>query len=147
MNVKNGPGPDYISTKQLPKVEVPQSTLDAILTEVRQSRTDNADKFVEVSTRLDQMNSRIGELEQRPIVVSGSLRAKVDNESQTNMVQDAAIATLVTDVASLKETQQTQLTILTRLDAVAANPMVRKVAYAIGGAILAWLAGTGRLSR
>lgn len=47
------------------------------------------------------------------------------------------------DVADLKQTQAAQLAILERLDKVAANPMVRRVAYAIGGAILVYLTSKG----
>lgn len=46
-------------------------------------------------------------------------------------------------VADLNRTQATQLEILERLDKVAANPMVRRVAYALGSAVLVYLASKG----
>lgn len=78
---------------------------------------------------------------------SGAIRAvsgDVARESQANHDQDAAIANIVTDVAALKETNKTQLAILERLDKVAANPMVRRVAYAVAVAVLGYFAATGR---
>jgi hypothetical protein len=68
---------------------------------------------------------------------------RVGRESDHNLQQDSAISKLVTDVASLKETQDTQLTILLKLDKVAANPMVRRVAYAVGTAALGYLTARG----
>jgi hypothetical protein len=147
-------GPAYFATKPIAKVEVSQTELSAVLSELRAMRVEQeegkletANNFVAVFTKIDQVSTRVGDLEARPPPTNGSLRARVDTESQANLKQDAVIATLVTKVTSLETTQETQLDILKRLDAVAANPMVRKVAWAAAVAFLGWLGATGRLSR
>lgn len=98
-------GPDYISTKQIPKVEVPGSQLDAVLSEVRAMRSEqaeakgeNANLFIQVFTRLDR-------LESQPPPTNGSLRAKVDTTSQENREQDAAIASVVIRLGTVEENQ------------------------------------------
>jgi len=48
-----------------------------------------------------------------------------------------------TELAKQSAELAKQTAILTRLDTIAANPMVRKVAYVVGTAILAWLASKG----
>ena len=47
------------------------------------------------------------------------------------------------DIDELKAMQVQQMAILARLDKVAANPLVRKVAYGIAMLFLAWLASKG----
>lgn len=93
----------------------------------------------DVGRRLTTLEERVGKIEDRQDTSSVRARSVTENDSK----QDAAIAQLVTDVAELKETQKTQLAILQRLDKVAANPMVRRVAYAIGLAILGYLGARG----
>lgn len=92
-----------------------------------------------VKDRVRLAERRLDDADER--AKSNSIRAK--SLSEEDAKQDSAIATLVQDVAALKETQATQLAILARLDKVAANPMVRRVAYAAGGAVLAYLAARG----
>lgn len=53
------------------------------------------------------------------------------------------VATLKADVKNLRETQDTQLAILERLDKVASNPMLRRVLWAVGTAVLSYLASKG----
>jgi hypothetical protein len=62
-------------------------------------------------------------------------------------ITSSDVATVKDSVSGLTKTQETQLAILTRLDAVAANPMVRRVAYALGTAILLYLASKGWVTR
>ncbi len=96
-----------------------------------------------VKERVRIIERRQDESDERGKKHSGGLARGSDVDAR----HDAAISTLIVDVAHLKETQSTQLAILRRLDAVAANPMVRKVAYAVGGAILSYLALKGYLPR
>jgi uncharacterized coiled-coil protein SlyX len=106
------PGPDYPPTKQIPKVSVPQNTLDAVLSEVRAMRLETADKFVEMSTRMskmearldDEMSSRLSKMEaridafdERGAKHSGGVRQL----SETDAKHDAAIALLHTKVDRL----------------------------------------------
>lgn len=63
--------------------------------------------------------------------------------TEDNTKQDVAIAQIANEVKGLKDSQLVQLNILMKLDAVAANPLVRRVAYAIGGAVLTYLAARG----
>lgn len=55
----------------------------------------------------------------------------------------AAFREKAADIDELKEMQVKQTAILERLDKVAANPLVRKVAYGIAMLILMWLASKG----
>lgn len=50
-------------------------------------------------------------------------------------------------VDKLTEMQTQQTAILTRLDKIAANPMVRRVAYAVGGLIVAYATAKGLVLR
>ena len=89
-----------------------------------------------VKERVAIVESRVGVVESRQD--SNSMRAK--EMSGVDMKHDAAIAQLVTDVAEVKATNEKQLAILTKLESVAANPMVRRIAYALGTLILTYLA-------
>ena len=74
----------------------------------------------------------------------------VDESAQAFREKAADIDEVKSELATVKtETKEQsaelakQTAILTRLDAVAANPMVRRVAYLIGLAIAGWLASKG----
>lgn len=104
---------------------------------------------------IDGLRSRVGTLEmwrsdseERARKHSGGIQKVSVNDAS----QDAAIASLVVDMAvvkpaveALQVTQTKQLAILEKLDKVAANPMVRRIAYAVGTAVLAWLGAKGLL--
>lgn len=115
-----------------------------------------------VNTKVDTViggqlehSAELGSLKQRVAVLeearkNDSMPAKVVRVTDNDAKQDAAIAQVITDVAAVKAdvatvqaVQAKQLAILERLDKVAANPMVRRVAYAIGAAILAYLGARG----
>lgn len=149
-------GPDYRDTQQLPRVEVDESQLGAVLSEVRAMRAEGQETRatvnslatnVEVLTKhVDTLTSRVILVERRQDEADGRAThhsGGLVRASETDAKHDAAIATLVTDVAELRKTQVTQLAILTRLDSVAANPMVRRIAYGVGLLVLAWLASHG----
>lgn len=91
--------------------------------------------------RLGRMERELDEVKDRQ--TKNSMRAQQGTDA--DMAHEAAIAALVVDVAALKETQAKQLAILEHLNRVAANPMVRRVAYAVGSALLAYLAAKGYL--
>lgn len=86
----------------------------------------------DVQQRMTAQETRMNALEDRQ--ASNSMRVK--DGSKVDLAHDAAIAELKTKVDE-------SLAILTRLDKVAANPMVRRVAYAVGVALLAWLSAKG----
>jgi len=74
----------------------------------------------------------------------------IQKVSVNDASQDAAIASLVTDMAivkptveSMQVTQTKVLSILERLDKVAANPIVRRIAYGVGTLVLGYLASRG----
>lgn len=113
------------------------SDLDGIKT-----RQDlHATQVKDLGGEIARVGERVRVLEEAR--TTNSVRVKSMTEEDAK--QDTAIAQLVTDVAALKETQATQLAILVRLDKVAANPMVRRVAYTIATALLGYLAAKGYL--
>jgi chromosome segregation ATPase len=74
----------------------------------------------------------------------------VDESAQAFIAKAADIDTVKTELATVKSETKAQskelakqTAILTRLDEVAAHPLARKVAYAVGLAILAWLTSRG----
>lgn len=102
------------------------------------------------AAQMKDLGSKIGRLGERVDKLEGRTDAtsqRVGQESNHNLQQDSAISTIVTDVADLKETQARQLAILERLDKVTANPMVRRVAYAIGALIIGWAVSKGYLTK
>jgi seryl-tRNA synthetase len=111
------PGPQYIATKQIPRVEVPQNTLDAVLTEVRAMRAESADQFLEVNERFRKIEYRLDDVERRQTTNSTRVRGTSEND----LKQDSAIATIFTEVDGLKESQAKQTTKLTGLEAMLAS--------------------------
>jgi hypothetical protein len=81
--------------------------------------------------------------------------------SQSDAQQDRALAETLVKVraletsqaaqteklSTLETTQARQLELLEKLNAIAANPMVRRVAYAVGAAVLAYLTARGWLPK
>jgi chromosome segregation ATPase len=67
----------------------------------------------------------------------------VDDSAKAFIEKAADIDALKAETAQQSAELAKQTAILTRLDAVAANPMVRRVAYLIGLAIAGWLASRG----
>jgi hypothetical protein len=94
-----------------------------------------------VKDRVRLAERRLDDADER--AKSNSIRVK--SESEANLKQDGAISELVTKVDGLEKTQAAQLAILERLDKVAANPVVRRTAYAIATALLGYLAAKGYL--
>jgi DNA repair exonuclease SbcCD ATPase subunit len=67
----------------------------------------------------------------------------VDEAAQAFHAKAADIDEVKAETKKQSEELAKQTQILTRLDAVAAHPLARKVAYAVGIAILAWLGSKG----
>jgi tetrahydromethanopterin S-methyltransferase subunit G len=116
------------------------------------------DELVKVDTHLTEEVQRIGRKQERQEQDIRDLKSdtsrRFDSEREESKSTMAAIVAHVdksaeafrakaADIDELKEMQVKQTAILERLDKVAANPLVRKVAYAIGVMILMWLASKG----
>ncbi len=88
-------GPRYISTKQIPKVEVPGNTLDAVLSEVRAMRGD-VEILVEdgrrTNQRLTRLEERFDELDGRVMRAS----SRVKSVSESDLSQEARLAETIT---------------------------------------------------
>lgn len=116
------------------------------------------DELVQVDKRLTEEVGRIGrrqEQTERDLsdLKSDTLR-RFDAERAESKSTMEAIVTHVDksaeafrmkakDIDELKAMQVQQTAILERLDKVAANPIVRKVAYGLAMVVLAWLASKG----
>ena len=134
------PGPDYRDTAPVNKPTQVEIMIGEMRAEMRDRFEGVTNLVLEVGQRVSTLEGAERLREERARKHSGGIARVSENDSK----QDAAIGVLVTDVANLKETQATQLAILRRLDAVAANPMVRRVAYAVAVAVLGYFAATGR---
>jgi hypothetical protein len=108
---------------------------------VKNRQEVQAAQMKDLGGEIGRLGERVDKLEGRS--ETNSTRVKATTED--NIKQDAAIASILIDVAALKETQAAQLAILERLDKIAANPMVRRVAYAVATAALGYLAAKGYL--
>ncbi len=84
--------------------------------------------------------------EARAVKLSGGVRglSNSDLEHASQLAQErAARESLAVKVDSLTSTQETQLAILSRLDRVASNPLVKTLAAMFATAVLTWLASHG----
>jgi hypothetical protein len=115
------------------------STTEGLVRELGTKVLAVGQRVVRIEEDVAEMKGDVSEIKGHLIAAKVALRGT----SQNDMQQDATIAAIVVDVASLKTTQAEQLGILRRLDKVATNPLVIKVAKAIGYAILLYLAGKG----
>lgn len=137
--VQEIPGPDYRSTAPVNKPTQTEIMIGEMRTEMRDRFETVTNLVLDVGQRVSTLESAESDRQDRARKHSMGINKVSVNDAK----QDAAIAKVMTDVADLKETQATQLAILQRLDKVAANPMVRRVAYAVGAAILTYLASKG----
>ena len=107
MSDEKPPMPPQPTTKQLPKVEVPQDQMTVVIQELRAIRTDIglvANDVSLVKERVRLVEVRVGSVEDQQ--KSNSIRARVDTESQVNLKQDAAIANVITRLDSVEANQQ-----------------------------------------
>lgn len=128
------------------KVTIGFSRVDARLDNMEANIDLQGDTTRDLAKRMTSLEERQTGLENRQ--ASNSMRVR--GVSEVDIKHDAAIASLVTELAEVKaETaEQTKkldasFAILERLDKVAANPLVRRVAYVVGTAFLTWLAAKG----
>lgn len=137
-----------MSTTSVSKLAA-SATIDDVMKEVRGVRADLslvAGDVHAVKDRIRLVEKRLDGHDELAKVAG----AKEQRISEKDLAHEAAIGSLVvdvnglkTDVASLKETQATQLAILQRLDRLAANPLVRRLAWVVGTAVLSYLASKG----
>lgn len=143
------PMPPQPTTKQLPAM-TDRALLEDLRSVVKEgfSRVDG--HLLEFGERLVRVEIRQKDLEDRVARHSGGTRQL----SETDAKHDAAIANAITRlervetaVQSIEAKTDRQTAILEKLESVAANPMVRRVAYAVGGAVLAYLTARGWLPK
>jgi hypothetical protein len=159
-------GPEYFSTKQIPKVEVPQNQVSEILTILRgvTGKVDTiADGQVELTTRVSRIEDELEQVKQRQN--NSSMRAK--SSTDADLAHDAALAAQASRQLELEKNAEAtlrrvstvetkvdkldagvalvvtktaeQTAILERLDKIAANPLVRRIAYGLAMALVGWL--------
>lgn len=89
------PGPDYFATKQIPKVEVPQTTLDAVLSEVRAMRSETAERFETQANATFELGQKVADVVSRVEYLEESKKAtsiKVRGISENDLTQESKIA-------------------------------------------------------
>lgn len=92
-----------------------------------------------IAARVSDTSERLDRIELRQN--NSSIRAAASSE--IDIKHDAAIAKLMSEIEALSAAHEKQLAILLKLEKVAENPLVRKLAYAIGMALMAYLASKG----
>lgn len=161
-------GPQYIATKQIPRVEVPQNTLDAVLTEMRAMRVEQRASTQELTDKVDALTItvdtlqhdakdtrlRLGRMERELDEVKDrqtNASVRVKGESEVNLKQDAAIAMVITKVDRLEQKTDAQTAILEKLadgaKQVASNPKVQLLAGILWTALLGYLASKGLVTK
>lgn len=153
-------GPNYIATKQIPRVEVPENTITAVLVEVRAMRADVSllvDDVRLLKDRVTLTERRLGDYEER--ATKNSIRAQ--SASQTDLEHARMLAEEETrrkalevkvDTIEKKVDENTaetvkQTAIMERMEnrakAFFGNPIVRTLLAAAGTAAAAYFAGKG----
>ncbi len=160
-------GPLYIATKQIPRAEVPQNTLDAVLTELRAMRGEQQETHGEVKlvkTNLEVLTNHVDVLTNRVTLVErrqdgfdergAKYSGGVRQLSETDARHDAAIANVIIRVDNVEKKVDT---VLEKTDAQTAmlkeakeaakalwkNPAARAAAGALWAAFLYWLGTKG----
>lgn len=149
--------PEQPKTAQL--AAVPQWAIEltqAMKNGVAELRADVAEVRADVSLvsndmgllkqRVSIIESLRVEDEARAVKLSGGVRglSNSDLEHASQLAQErAAREALAAKVDGLTSTQETQLAILSRLDKVASNPLVKTLAAMVATALLTWLAAHG----
>jgi hypothetical protein len=155
--------PTQPKTKELPAVD----KQDILLAEMRrgfatvEGRLDSQDtkldkvvtEGIEANVRLDRVEVRLGKVESRVEELesrTGRNSSRVREASENDMAHDAQLAqeraareSLAAKVDSLTKTQDTQLSILVRLDRVASNPLVKTLGAMLLTAVITYLASHG----
>lgn len=134
------PGPPDWAVELGAAVQSGFDSVDTRLDAIESNQELQGGTVKDLTNRLTIQGERLDRLEER-VSINSLLVASV---AEVDARHDAAIVKLTADIQALTDSQVLQLDILRRLDAVAANPMVRRIAYAIGGLLLAYLLGRGR---
>ncbi len=92
-----------------------------------------------VKERVAVLERRVDDSDKR--ASNASLRVR--ENSQQDLTQDAAIAQLVSQVGEIERKTDAQTVLLEKLVKLAANPIVKQIATAVGTAILTYLAAKG----
>lgn len=101
---------------------------------------------VEANTRLSRLERRVEDLEGRISRNSDRARAASDMDlsHEVQLAEErAAREALAAQVVNLHESQAIQLAILTRLDSISKNPLVKVLGGMLLTAVIAWLASHG----
>jgi len=146
-------GPDRRTTAQTPKPLQIETLLQDVLRETKETR----DTIAKVDGKVESLSKVVVTMgmDVAKINIENAARARrhsgnISRVSDNDLKQDAAIAHVITEQAEAKATLSAilektdlQTEILKDLRSIAANPMVRRVGYAIGIAILGYLASRG----
>jgi hypothetical protein len=97
----------------------------------------------EQDLRISRASLRVKELDAATSQVDLEIQAKQAEEILKRQQLESKIADTHARVEALSSSQEAQLAILSRLDKVASNPLVKTLAASIGTAILTWLASKG----
>lgn len=143
------PLPDQPTTKQVPREDILQAQVSLLLTRVTEgfgkveTLSDNVTKLTAnveiVSNDLGIVKDRVSILETERTKLSGGVRGLSTSDAGQNM----QIASLAVKVDALTASQDLQLTILSRLDKVASNPLVKTMGAMLATAVITWLASHG----
>ena len=135
--------PEQPKTTQLPAV--PAWAIELMAGMTKGFRETNANLEL-VATDLGVLKERVGILENERTKLSGGVRglSTTDAEQAAQLAQErSAREALALQVESLRHTNETQLAILGRLDAITKNPLVKTMVAMLATAALTWLAAHG----
>lgn len=131
------------------KLDNQDAKLDKVVTEGIESNT----RLTRIEVRVDGVERHVGDLESRVGRASNRVRevSQSDLDQSAQLAQERAArealaadaAAVKKDVTELKQSQELQLAILTRLDKIAANPNLKIILAVLATAATAWLANKG----
>ena len=125
-------------------------SVDKRLTELAGSDKTLTDQMTDLDTEFRDMRTRQRSAEDDIRRLSMRTKDTNVNASKQDLEQAAQLAqereareALATKVDALTATQETQLAILTRLDKIASNPLVKTIVTILGTALATWAASKG----
>lgn len=125
-----------------------------ILSRTMHARFDSQDTIlrnvvnegVEANTRLSRLENRVEDVEVRMTRNSDRVRGVTASDSQQNIMIDTGVherAALREQLEKLAAINSAQLQILSRLDAITKNPLVKTLAAMLATSLITWLATKG----
>ncbi len=155
--------PEQKPTKQLPREDILQAQLKQLLDRTAEgfAKVDGlAGDVRNLTANVELVSSDLGVVKDRVTILesrrndddarTSKLSGGVRGLSTSNAEQDAQLAqermareALAKEVADLKGSQALQLTILTRLDNITKNPLVKTLGAMLLTALVTWLATHG----